>query len=257
MHIVIDPRSEGPSGSARWSDPGVVPSWLDGLARSLAIMPAQSVYDDLRRVVRDNWRIRNIEEAATRIAAELGPGTQDALRTLLGDVTGRDPAAVIDVRDIVRTLLAELAGVDGKEIVDVELITPLVLARESDHDVPRLLAGEFLGTFGGFLSRDLRESDFALGWDSTGAWLKDGLTRRGVLESAVADAAAAVDQGRDREWREVNAGNAATHDLSPAARVALARFGVQVAKVLLASVVPDAALRAPRRVAKILAGRSS
>ena len=257
MHIVIDPRSEGPSGSARWSDPTAVPSWLDGLTRSLAIMPAQNVYDDLRRVVRDNWRIRNIEEAATRIAAELGPGKEDALRAVLADTTGRDPADLADTRDVVRALLAELAGVDGKAVVDVELITPLVVARDSPHDVPRLLAGEFLGTFGGFLSRDLRESDFALGWDSTATWLPEGLARAGVSDAAAADAAAAVDQGRDRGWREVNAGDAAARDLSPAARVALARFGVQVAKVLVASVVPDLALRAPRRVAEILGRRSS
>lgn len=257
MHIVIDPRSEGPSGSARWSDPTAVPSWLDGLTRSLAIMPAQNVYDDLRRVVRDNWRIRNIEEAARRITVELGPGKEEALGGLLADTTGRDASGLDDTREMVRALLAELAGVDGKEVVDVELITPLIVAHDSPQDVPRLLAGEFLGTFGGFLSRDLRESDFALGWDSTGTWLADGLARADVPREAVADAAAAVDQGRDRGWREVNAGDAAARDLSPAARVALARFGVQVAKVVMASVVPDVALRAPRRVAQILGRRSS
>ena len=256
MHIVIDPRAEGPSGSSRWSDPSIVPSWVAGLARSLAIMPAQNVYDDLRRVVRDNWRIRNIEEAATRIAAALGPGKEEPLRAVLADVTGRDAAAPNDSRDLLRALLAELAGVDGKEVVDVELITPLLVARDSPHDVPRLLAGEFLGTFGGFLSRDLRESDFALGWDSTAAWLANGLARGGVPDDAVADAAAAVDQGRDRGWREVNAGDAAARDLSPSARVALARFGVQIAKVVMANVVPDAALRAPRRVAELLGRRS-
>ena len=252
MHIVIDPRAEGPSGSSRWSDPSMLPSWLDGLTRSLAIMPAQNVYDDLRRVVRDNWRIRDVDEAATRIAEQLGPGKEEALGALLAEITGRAPAAGSDVRDVVRTLLAELAGVDGKEVVDVELITPLVVARDSGHAVPRLLAGEFLGTFGGFLSRDLRESDFALGWDSTASWLPEGLARGGVADDAAADAAAAVDQRRDQGWREVNAGDAAARDLSPAARVALARFGVQVAKVLVASVVPDVALRAPRRVAQFL-----
>ena len=50
------------------------------------------------------------------------------------------------------------------------------------EDVGSLLAGEFMGDFGGFLSRDLRVSDFALGYQSSLAWLRRGLGECGLDE---------------------------------------------------------------------------
>jgi hypothetical protein len=47
------------------------------------------------------------------------------------------------------------------------VISPLVLTDSSNVDVGSLLAVEFMGHFGGFLSRELRVSDFALGYQST------------------------------------------------------------------------------------------
>ncbi len=42
------------------------------------------------------------------------------------------------------------------------MISPLILA--DDDDPKSLLAGEFMGDFGGFLSEELRASDFSLGY---------------------------------------------------------------------------------------------
>lgn len=252
LHVVVDPRSEGPSGSKRWSDPDRVPSWTSGLSRSLAIIPAQIVYDDLRRVVRDNRRLRNVDETATRLAAELRPEAETVLRGMLADVTGREAAEGHGRRELLRELLAELSGVAGKELVDVELISPLLLARTSRHDVPQLLAGEFLGTFGGFLNQRLRASDFALGWDSTSAWVPDGLRRLGLRDDVVDDVVSAVDERRDHSWRRVNIGRTGADDLPLAARLAFARLVLHVAKVLVADALPQAVSSAPRRLTRLL-----
>lgn len=255
MHVVIDPRSEGPSGSVRWSDPDRVPSWTAGLARSLAIMPAQSVYDDLRRVVRDNARLQTVDEVAARLAGALGSEGEAAVRDIAGELSGDDAAEDENAEEVLRRLLADLCGVAGKEVVGVELISPLLLARTTEHDVPRLLAGEFLGTFGGFLDRRLRESDFALGWDSTRACLPAALERARLADGAVDTAVAAVDERRDRTWHDVDAGGTRPRDLPVSAQLAFARFGVQVAKVLAAGLVPHSVSAAPRRIADVLRRR--
>lgn len=48
VHLVIDPRSSGPSGSEQWQDPAARPSWLSGVRRALSILPTQALQDDLR-----------------------------------------------------------------------------------------------------------------------------------------------------------------------------------------------------------------
>ncbi len=57
VHLLVVPRSEGPSGADRWADPEHAPLRTSGLARTLAIVPAQALYDDLRRLEKTNARL--------------------------------------------------------------------------------------------------------------------------------------------------------------------------------------------------------
>ena len=231
LHLVVDPRSEGPSGSPRWSDPSAPPSWTSGIARALAILPAQALYDDLRRVAANNSRIDAIEEASRR----LGPLLTDEARAAVADVAGVEGASG-DGADVVRRMLMRLSGMDDQERVQVELISPLLLMNETDRSVPGLLAGEFFGTFGGFLTEQMRESDYILGWASTRAWLAGGLGRAGVDAPAVDHAASAVDSVRSSDWRSVNLGRRQPDALSFRERRKLARLALRVSRVLASGV---------------------
>jgi hypothetical protein len=162
LHLVVDPRSEGPSGSGRWSDPSASPSWTAGVGRALAILPAQALYDDLRRVAANNRRLEAIDEAAER----LGPLLGDEARAAVAEAAGQHGGGG-DRVDLLRRLLLRLSGLEGQQHVLVQLISPLILAGDADRDVPGLLAGEFFGTFAGFLSERMRGSDYVLGWAST------------------------------------------------------------------------------------------
>ena len=56
VHLLIDPRSENASLDM-WSDPDGRPSWQAGASRALAILSEQSLFDDLRRIEKDNSRL--------------------------------------------------------------------------------------------------------------------------------------------------------------------------------------------------------
>ena len=76
--------------------------------------------------------------------------------------------------DLLRRALLETAGLAGKQALTLDVISPLILA-DDDDDPKSLLAGEFMGDFGGFLSEELRASDFKLGYEAATAWLERGL----------------------------------------------------------------------------------
>jgi hypothetical protein len=73
-------------------------------------------------------------------------------------------------RGALRDQLAAGGGLTGTERVDVEMISPLMEVTGGERGVNDLLAGDFIGTFGGFLDRRIRASDFALGWRSVASW---------------------------------------------------------------------------------------
>ena len=239
LQLVVDPRSEGPSGSSRWSDPAAPPSWTAGIARALSILPAQALSEDLRRAEACNDRLAAIDEAAGR----LGPVLGDRARAAVGEIAGGDGGE--DDVDLVRRMLLRLSGLEGKQRVHMELISPLLLVEGNEREVPGLLAGEFLATFGGFLSERIRESDYVLGWASTRAWLTDGLQRAGVDAPAVDEAVAAVDAVRDPDWRAVNLGRRHADALTLGERRSLARLALHVGRVLVSGAVASARGRTP------------
>lgn len=158
--VLIDPRSENPDGAEQWSDPDHVPSWIDGLRRSLAILPAHEMYEDLRRLERDNARLKWVERLTQALLPHLGSSAGDELRQILSEIASEeeslrpsdyDPGRELpDERTVeahLRRALAELAGVSSRVHVDADVISPLLLADDAGGGAPRLLAGEILGDF--------------------------------------------------------------------------------------------------------------
>lgn len=152
------------------------------------------------------------------------------------------------VHDDVRALLAE----DRDDLV-VDLVTPVLLEGDGD-DVPELLAGDFLGDFGGFLSRDLRHSDFVLGYASTIAWAE---AARDSLGDDTADwdrVLAAVRDAHEHDWRSVNLGEARLAELDAAARLAALRVAASALSAAGRAVLADP-LHAARDLVDATVGR--
>jgi hypothetical protein len=213
VNLAIDARSEAPDDASRWGDADGGGGWIEGLSRALAIFPAQALYDDMRRVQRDNDRIGEVDRLV------------DSLREDLGD----------ERAERVGEQIADLAGVAGKRVVDVDLISPLVMAEETGEDVSELLAGEHMGDFSGFLEEELRRSDFSLGYECGIAWARACLDRfdldRGVVERSIE----AMEEARLYDWDEVRRGDVEPKDLSVRARLRLARMATRAVRALRSS----------------------
>ena len=212
LNLVIDARSEEPDGASRWGDPEADVGWVQGLARALAIFPAQGLYEDMRRVERDNRRLGRVEEIVERFGGELGEEERAELR-----------------REV-----AEISGVAGKRHVELDLISPLVLATETGESVPELLAGEHLGDFSGFLDEELRRSDFALGYECSLHWARDGLGQFDLDPGAVERSIEAMEEGRLYDWEEVRRGSADPSDLPLRSRMRLAGMAARALRALKA-----------------------
>ena len=214
LHLVVDPRSSGPSGS-EWADPEREHGWLDGIRRALSILPTQALHDDLREVAERNDRLRRVDE-------------------LLDDLV---QSGAIDDRSEWERRIREVADLHGQAIVDVDIISPLRLAEEDDG-VTDLLAGDFIGAFGGFLSRDLRRNDFALGWASTAAWARQGLLAHGVDQDGTDRVMEALDRERTDDWNDVRMAGDGVGQLDRRGRWQLALLAAQTGRVVIESAVP-------------------
>jgi len=270
LHLLIDPRSEN-AALDRWSDPDAEPSWQEGASRALAILSEQALFDDMRRIEEENARIEWAERLAERLAPKLDDEAAEALRELIAEVASESPEgrsdeggdADGDTATLLSRALREIGGLAGKQRVAIDVISPLVLADSSDEDVGALLAGEFMGDFGGFLSRDLRASDFALGYQSTLAWLDRGLPACGLDEQVVRRTVEFAESKRRYDPDEIRSGEAELSDLSPADRFELVRLGAHAARVLgsgifdVRSRIPDAVGRAIDRTRERLPGGRS
>ena len=243
VNLVLDPRSEGPSGSGRWADPSDPPRWTDGISRALAVLPEQIVYDDLRRTEKQNTRLEWADRLVEALAPHLEDGATEALdevlasiaedrRDLPGSGAGSESDSGSSPRRKLRQALVEVAGLAGKEPVTVDVISPLLLAEENDEDVPALLAGEFLGDFGGFLREELRQSDFVLGYESAIAWMRQALPEAGFDDEASGAVLGRVEAQRPGDWREANRGRAGLQKLPWRARLRFGRFALDALRVL-------------------------
>ncbi len=242
MHLVIDPRSSGPSGSETWHDPDVDLSWLAGARRSLSILPTQALQDDLRGVASMNRRLQMIEAVAEELTAHLPTDVHDPLDRLIAEVDSTAAVSSDDLEAKVRLLLQHLAGVADKEQIDVELISPLELSRERDEGVSDLLAGDFIGAFGGFLSEEIRRSDFALGWESTRAWIPGGLQRHGIAPDDIRAISDRLERHELSGKGEANLDNDGLSGVDLTGRAHLLRLAGRIGRILVAAAGPDLSL---------------
>jgi hypothetical protein len=131
--------------------------------------------------------------------------------------------------------LAAATGFHSKRPISVDAVSPRILSAESRAAVHTLLAGEFLGHFGGFLEIGLRRSDFALGYECMLSWLAApdrGLAARRIDAADVDAAVAAARQRVDAHWR--NEGEVTLLKLGPRAWWELARVGLRALRLAVA-----------------------
>ena len=219
LHLLINPAPESPPGSSdrdRWSDSGRQPEWTETGIRALALLRAQSVYEDLKQVEKTNSRVEWLEQVQEVLIALLEPSEEGAqppdpgaaLSRLVEDLEQRkkdlfeptteasrdqEPKAPQSQTAIaLRRALGLATGLAGKTRVEVEMVSPLLLpevasGKRRAHEV---LAGDFLGHFGGFLEERYRSNDFAAGYQSMLAWL--GADGRALAAHGVAPELAAA-----------------------------------------------------------------
>lgn len=220
LHVVVDPRGSGPSGDDEWCDVDDGKSWVSGVRRSLSVLPTQALHDDLRGVASTNRRL-------------------DAVRRLADDLEAVLPDDV-DASEF-RRRLTEAADVTGREHVDVEMISPLLLV-DDERGVADLLAGDFIGAFGGFLSRRIRRSDYQLGWRAASQWIPDALVRHGCRPDEVDQVQRAMTDHLDADLDEVLVEEDGTDALSTRERLQLAALAAATGYQLFREAVPTPSL---------------
>ena len=247
LTLMIHPRSKEPSDSEEWSDRDHRPSWAAGLSRALAVVSEQPLYDDLRKVDRDNARLTWAEELMGAVGPHVAEGAREPLGELLRDITeqrrarrggaaselGDLPAPDATTAELLSRAILDVGGLGSKRLQAVDLISPLLIAARTDENVSQLLAGELMGDFGGFLDRDLRESDFELGYESTLCWAREGLERCRLPSEASAGATEAIQDARPVAWEDVRVGQRTSRDLPWRARVRLAHFLLRMVRALV------------------------
>jgi Patatin-like phospholipase len=247
LMLMVHPRSKDPSDAEEWSDASYDATWAGGLARGLAIVSEQPLYDDLERVERDNFRLAWTEQLLERLAPHVPEDAAAGLRDLLGRIEAdklrlegapearrvSEPGPAGGTDELIGRAVCEIGGLTGKRHEAVDLISPLLLAEDDGEEVTSLLAGELMGDFGGFLDRELRQSDFALGYESTLAWARRGLGECGVPDDAVSGAVEAIEASRPVSLEEARRGHAKERDLPWRARMRLAVFLLRAVRALL------------------------
>lgn len=228
LHLVVDPRSSGPSGADAWASSRSDQGWLDGVRRSLSILPTQALHDDLREIAETNRRL-------------------DLLDDLLQTLEDRLDA---DIDTELREQLTDMADLTGKERIEVETISPLLLVDGSDEGATDLLAGDFIGAFGGFLDRRIRRNDFALGWACTTRWVEHSLGRYGVDDETCAAVCEALDAAAEDDWSEARLESDGVRQLDRVGQWQLFLLALQTGRVIAARALPspaDAARRVRRK----------
>jgi predicted acylesterase/phospholipase RssA len=246
LNLMIDPRSEEPTDAEKWSNSDYDATWAGGLSRALAVLPEQALYEDLRKLQRDNRRLEWLGDLERALDGHLDERAADGLRRLIEvmdrerdelragsawhTVPGRDASAA----ELLRGAIERISGLVRKDAVAVDVISPLLLADRDDvESVSDLLAGELIGDFGGFLQTDLRRSDFALGYESVLAWAPDGLSACDLPPGAVDAAVAAALESKAEDWENVRRGEVSGRDLPWRARLRLAHFLFRGVRALL------------------------
>jgi len=212
VHLVLEPLPVAVSHGRSWADPATPPTWIATLRRSVQIMDAQSILDDVRESHEVNERCRAVEVLARHLEG-LDEHSREEVRAALGRAVAElGGAPTGDIADA----LARAAGVVSRREVPIELISPGL--------VGGAVAGDFLFRFGGLLDPALRQSDFDLGYSSALAWLDERRLERYGLPADAADKAtrAAYEAYRPGDTRR--AGDSRVRSLPWRGRLAAARL---------------------------------
>lgn len=243
VHVLIHPHTGGPDSDGTWTDPRSRPRWSQGLSRFGATLTPEPVYTDLRRIEEANTRLRGAKELVDVLAPHLPAESAQELSSLLDRLETRPHAASEerrgDVAQLLRQAVEAVAGVEDKQECFTEVISPMRVLAGEDHScadgaraqaqIAHLLAGDFLGRFGGLATRDLRRSDFSLGWRSCRSWMADSLPRYVGSETAQA-AVKALDDCAPHD-DPPRRGGASLSDLPLRSRAKVARVLLRGARV--------------------------
>jgi predicted acylesterase/phospholipase RssA len=261
LHLMITPDPARPaSGDDVWSTERPAPTWARTGLRATKLMRSQHLYDDLRRLEKTNSRIAWLQQVETTLLAiidgrvdapaqALKATSEDIRRQreqLLGpeDLRPRDEGsrrADSPLAEALGEALALATGFAGKRDIMLAVISPDVLPEVArGESSPRdVLAGDFLGHFGGFMAQELRESDFALGYRSTLTWLETGeLADRGLADDLTEAAIAGVEASRveweerhQRKWRADGLGESNLRTRSLGERFQALRLALRAARI--------------------------
>jgi len=233
LHLLVHPNpSAAPIGDS-WANPDRPPTWVETLIRGAHLQRTQSLYDDLREVVKTNSRITWMSALLTALQPILDSlsqpdqeGAVAALQTVVRDIdldraglpghrSTQDAEAdePSSLQGWLEAALRRATSTTAKRTVDVDVISPLVLPEARSVGVEDMLAGEVLFHFGGFLDEDMRKSDFHLGYSSALQWMHDGgWQNHGVADidaqTALQDAENAfTPEPLWRKWGKTTTGN--------------------------------------------------
>ena len=209
--ITPDPKAPISESSSAWAEPDAPPEWVRTATRAAQILIAQSLYDDLRRVEKTNSRIEwttelqatlgellhDVPDAREHLIATIASIERQKHQELKLEMSAAEPREDESIDELLGRAFDVATGVSKKRPIAVESVSPLLLLADGEPPkrVDDLLAGEFLGHFGGLLDRRLRHSDFALGYESMIRWMEHparGLAHFHVPPQHVAEAVAAA-----------------------------------------------------------------
>ncbi len=86
LTMLIDPRGEEPTDAEEWSDRDYDATWAGGMSRALEVLPEQSLYEDLRKLQRDNRRVEWMGDLLDALDGRVDEQAAGALREVLGRI---------------------------------------------------------------------------------------------------------------------------------------------------------------------------
>lgn len=272
LHLVISPTPETPArADDDWSDQRRQPSWTQVGARTLELIKAQNLYDDLRQLEKTNSRVawlKQVEETLNVVLSSRGEvDAAEELRATADSIERQkqqlhDPVSVredtyprpnTEIAHELRRALALATGLGGKRDVEADIVSPLLLPEvRGGRPVAEVLSGDYLAHFGGFLDERYRSSDFAAGYRSMLEWLchpQRGLAARG-LSAQLASAASRAAGSRYADGWETGTAGSSRAQLGLAGRLELLIVGLRAALIATLDLRRRAA-RARQRAARL------
>jgi hypothetical protein len=238
-----------PIGGDHWAKPADnQPDWLETGARAAGMAFTHGIYEDLRRAAKTNSRIEWTEDLAQKLAGLIGrvlepkqladlnsnlagfiDETEKAKAKRSARTTKRASTGADSLQSQLQLAIQLAAGLEAKQRVDIEVISPQTL---SSKPAEQMLAGAFLMSFGGFLERDLRVSDFDLGYRSMLKWLRTRLPDY-VSDGAAKAALDAAMKQYDPRWAQKPRGGATFGDVSRQNQLKAVWLGRHLSRVVI------------------------